>query len=497
MASFNKKNLSHPLLGTLLLLGTAAIPSQATTLTGFTTTGNMMAGMQITASFADGSSESAIWGATNSNSGGAFGRNWSLSESGNSFDQPWIFTNTGQAIISLVIDAIPGNTVFDNIPTQEITPGSADGWTFQTLFGQSPTSSNYSDIIDISQGDLFGKLSLYWTEGFTGLIRFRADTDSGSSRDPVRPRDAVARNTPPILDFTLPTIYEGQSTSTTLFATQPGENAISFFLNGRNLGTDFRRSGVRSASTDLGFFADNGEFTYTALARDENGRYSTPVTRTLQVLNVAPTLTDFKIPQRVIYQGQSISGSLYATDPGADAETFFVNGNEVGTDPQTSGTRTVNTILGTFTDVGWYNFTGLAQDKDGAYSNPLTRLIRVLNVAPTLTSVTQDLTVQAGDLFDFLAAATDPGINDLLTYNWDFNGDGVFDDFTGASGQWSFLDPGSHQIGVQVSDGNGGYDYSYFNVETEPDSREIPIPSSLPPLPHPLPQPNLSCGSWH
>ena len=497
MASFLLKNRYTRLLGsTLLLLGTVAIPSQATTLTGFTTTGNMMAGMQITASFVDGSSERSIWGATNINSGGAFGSGWSLTESGNSFDAPWTFTNTGQAITSLVIDAIPGNTVFDNIPEDEITSGSADGWAFQTLLGQSPTSSNYSDIIDISQGDLFGKLSLYWTEGFTGLMGFRADTDSGSSRDPVRPRDPVARDTPPVVDFALPTIYEGQSTSTTLFATQQAENAISFFLDGRNLGTDFRRSGVRSASTDLGFFADNGEYTYTATARDENGRYSTPVARTLQVLNVAPTLTDFRIPRRVIYQGQSVSGSLYATDPGADAETFFVNGNEVGTDPQTSGTRTVRRMLGKFTDVGWYKFTGLAQDKDGDYSNPLTRFIRVLNVAPALTSVTQDLTIKIGELFDFVAAATDPGINDVLTYDWDFNMDGVFDDFTGASGQWSFTDSGSYQVGVRVSDGNGGYDYSYFNAEIEPDSREIPISIPIPPLPIPLPlpQPDLSCG---
>jgi len=146
--------------------------------------------------------------------------------------------------------------------------------------------------------------------------------------------------------------------------------------------------------------------------------------------------------------------------------------------------------------VGWYTFTGLAQDKDGDYSNPLTRFIRVLNVAPALTSVTQDLTIKIGELFDFVAAATDPGINDVLTYDWDFNMDGVFDDFTGASGQWSFTDSGSYQVGVRVSDGNGGYDYSYFNAEIEPDSREIPISIPIPPLPIPLPlpQPDLSCG---
>lgn len=498
MASDFCKNISRPILGALLLLGAAAMPAQATVLTGFTTTGDMMAGMRITASFVDGSSESAIWSATNSTSGGAFGTGWSLTESGNSFNQPWSFNNAGLGITSLIIDAIPGNTVFDIYPYGNNLPqtdGSADGWGFETLTGQSPTSSAYSDVIDISAGDLFGKLSLYWTEGFTGLMNFRADTDSGSSRNPVQPRDPVTRNTPPVVDFALPIIDEGQTASTSLFATQPSENAIAFFLNGRNLGTDFRRSGVRSVNTDLGFFADNGEHNYTALARDENGRFSQPVTRTLQVLNVAPTLTGFRIPRRTIYQGQRAFGRLFATDPGADSQTFFVNDNQVGFDPQTTGTRSTQTVLGRFTDVGWYGFTGLAQDKDGDYSNPLTRYIRVLNVAPTITRVTQDLTVQVGDLFDFVARARDPGINDLLTYDWDLNGDGVFDDFSGARGQWSFTDAGSYQVGVRVSDGNGGFDYSYFNVVSDaPAVDPIDPPAPIePPSPPPAP-PGTSCG---
>ena len=463
-----------------MLLGTAAIPSQATTLTGFTTTGDMMAGIQVTASFVDGTSETAIWQSTTNISGGAFGSGWSLTEAGNSFDAPWTFSNTGQAITSLVIDAIPGNSVFDNVAVKEITPGSADGWGFQTLLGLSPDASAYSEVIDTSQGDLFGKLSLYWTSGFTGMMKFRADTDTGSSNDPVKPKDPVARNTPPTVDFSLPIINEGESASTTLFATQPGENAIAFFLDGQNLGTDFRRSGIRSINADLGLFPDNGEYTYTALARDENGKYSLPVAKTLTVLNVAPTLANFQLSKIIIRQGESVFGRLLATDPGADSETFFVNGNPIGIDLDTSGTRSAFANLGTFYDVGTYTFEGIAQDKDGAFSNILTKMLRVLNVAPTIASITQNLAVQVGSLFDFTATATDPGINDLLTYNWDLNGDGLFDDYTGESGQWSFTNPGSYQIGLQVSDGNGGYDYSYFAVETAPIFSETP-PSPPPP----------------
>ncbi len=580
MTSFLFNNQSTRLLGAaLILLGTTALPSQATTLTGFTTTGNMMAGMRVTASFVDGFSESVTWQSTGSNSGGAFGSGWSLTESDNSFDSPWTFSNTNKGITSLVIDAIPGNSVFDNVAKDEITSGSADGWGFETLAGQSPNSSIYSDPIDISRGDLFGKLSLYWTSGFTGTMKFRADTDTGSSKDPVKPKDPVARDTPPTVDFSLNTIYEGESTSTTLFATQPGENAIAFFLNGENLGTNFQRSGTRwSPSKDLGFFDDNGEYTYTALARDENGRYSTPATKTLtvlnlppalasldiptiyegqsasafmtatdpgadaisfflndndvgtdpstegtrsitadlgvfadntrvrytgyaldkdgawsdpvngtlRVLNLPPTLNRFRLSSNAIYQGESVSALLASTDPGADSINFLINGKRVGTNPNTSGVRRLSTDLGTFTDVGTYTFEAVSRDKDRAFSNQLFRTLTVLNVAPEITSITDDLTLTVGDLFDFTADATDPGINDLLTYNWDLNGDGIFDDFTGSSGQWAFADPGSHQVGLEVSDGNGGYNYAYFKVEI--NLGETP--------PDPEPNPGSACGAF-
>ena len=520
-----------------------------------------MSGMKVTASFLDGSSQTSIWGPTDAHSGGVFGTGWSLTESGDSYNSPWTLTNSGQDITSLVIQAIPGNTVFDTYPYLHgplQTDGSAEGWSFEAKSGQSPSSFAYSDPIDISKGDLFGTLSLYWDTGFTGQLVFRADTDSGSSSDPVKPKDPVAADSPPTVDFSLPTIYEGQSTSTVLSATDPGNQAITFFLNAANQGTDFNRSGTRTQTANLGYFPDNGTFTYTAQARDEEGNYSTPVTKTLTVLNVPPTVTNLNIPtiyegrsasayisatdpgadsisfflnnnyvgtdastsgtrsvnanlgyfadngyipytayavdkdggvsapvnggltvlnvppkltrfhlsSNVIYQGQSVSALLSARDPGADGETFFINGKKVGTNPKTSGTRWMYTTLGTFTDVGTYDFTAISRDKDRAFSRRKTATLTVLNAPPSITNLTGDLTVNLGEAFDFTATATDPGVNDLLTYSWDLNNDGVYDDFTGMDGEWSFGDAGTHLISLQVADGNGGYAYSQFTVQT-------------------------------
>lgn len=470
MISSFLKNQSTSILGaTFILVGAVALPSSATTLVGFSTYGNMMGGMRVTASFLDGTAQTAIWGATGKETGGAFGSGWSLIQSGNSFDSPWTLSNYGQGMTSLVIDAIAGNALFDIYPYGDNLPqteGSADGWAFEPLSGQSPNGWAYSDPIDISLGDLFGTISLYWGGGFTGTMQFRADTDSGSGYDPVQPSNPVVRNAAPTLYFSLPTIYEGQSTSTTLYATEPGEDTVAFFLNGGNLGTDFSRSGTRSISTYLGFFADNGVHLYTAQARDEDGLYSNPVTSTLNVLNVAPTLTAFNLSNDTIYEGQDASAWLAATDPGADWQNFFINDNYVGTDWLASGTRSTSAYLGTFADEGEFTFIGQAQDKDNAFSNILTRTLNVLNVAPTITQLTQNLRVKTNEWFDFGAAAIDPGIYDLLTFDWDLNGDGLFDDFTGSSGQWSFGQEGTYPVGLRVSDGDGGYAYGSFTVDT-------------------------------
>jgi hypothetical protein len=569
-SSFLKKQ-SHRLVGAVFILLGAATTSQATTLTGYSTYGSMMSGMKVTASFVDGTSQSLFWSATGSRSGGVFGNSWSLTQSGNTYAPDndnteaaaWILTNNGLGITSLVIDAIPGNTVFDNLyafdsPLQ--TPGSERGWPLQIFSGQSPDSSAYSIPIDISYGDLFGKLSMYWGAGFTGVMKFFADTDSSSST--VYPKDPVAYNSPPkdlAVSFSAPTIYEGQSTSAVVQATDSDEGAITFFVNGGNLGTDFNRSGTRQLTAYLGPYADNGSYVYTAQARDEDGNYSTPVTSVLtvlnlpptvttlsiptiyegqfasayisatdpgadginfylnntyvgtdfnttgtravtanlgyfadntyipytghaldkdgawsapaysalNVLNLAPTLTSFDLSQSVIYEGQSVSALLTATDPGADSQTFFINGSSIGTDSLTSGTRSATTNLGSFS-TGTYTFTGQTQDKDGAFSNVVTRTLEVLNIAPTITQLTQNLVAKAGEFFNFSALATDPG-GTALQYDWDFNGDGLFDDFTGASGQWSFADLGMRQVNLRVSDGKGGYAYGSFNVESVPE----------------------------
>lgn len=136
-------------------------------------------------------------------------------------------------------------------------------------------------------------------------------------------------------------------------------------------------------------------------------------------------------------------------------------------------------------DVGTQVFTSFAQDRIAPYPIRLRvddgkgqveefqSDVIVRNVAPEITFLTGDLSVLEDELFQFSASAFDPGIEDILAFDWDFNGDSLFDDFTGSSGEYSFAQSGTYPISLRVSDGDGGEALGSFNVNVAP----VPEPS--------------------
>lgn len=114
----------------------------------------------------------------------------------------------------------------------------------------------------------------------------------------------------------------------------------------------------------------------------------------------------------------------------------------------------------------WWVWWFYDTDYDGSakYLN-----FNVRNAPPTITSLTPDLTVGPGESFGFAATATDRGVLDVLTFDWDLDADGLYDDFSGSGGSTSFAACGLYPMGVQVSDGDGGYAYGSFNVDVVPE----------------------------
>ncbi|MBD1930482.1 MULTISPECIES: PKD domain-containing protein [Cyanophyceae] len=492
------RNLATAIVGaSFIVIGTTATPSQATTLTGFKTTGNMMSGMQVKVGFLDGSYEIATWGATSSNSGGAFGTGWSLTQRGDTYGYSsdnnaygWTFSYSGgNSLNSLLIDAISGNAVFDRIRSRdsEYTPNSADGWNFEVLSGKRPDNHAYSVPIDISRGDLFGRLAMVWNSGFNGTMTFIADTDSGTTNDPVKPLEPAPPITPPppppVIPPPLPpvippppppppnvapivsldnyTINEGQSVSPIVYGSDANNDPLTFWLNGNVIGSAVNTAGGSSVTVPLGTYVDEGTHALTAQVQDDKGETSV-ITRTLTVLNVAPTIN--RLTRNItIKEGDRFNFAARATDPGInDILTYNWDLDNNGQYDNRTGIRGRHS----FADEGSNPIKLQVSDGDGGYDYGSFN-VTVENVAPTITRLTQNLTIKQGESFDFAATATDPGIYDILRYRWDLDGDGRYDDYRGQTGKYAYTDVGVNSVGLRVADGDGGFDFGSFNVTVE------------------------------
>lgn len=96
--------------------------------------------------------------------------------------------------------------------------------------------------------------------------------------------------------------------------------------------------------------------------------------------------------------------------------------------------------------------------------------IVVQNVAPMLDQSLPDAVVFVNQPFGAFYTASDPGLDDTLTFDWDFDTDGIIDFTTNDPIRRSETPllfapaPGSFSITVRVNDGDGGSDTDSFII---------------------------------
>lgn len=181
------------------------VSSVSETLTSF----NMIGGMQVTAAFIGGATETLTWVAPPTGSvydtccgpgtyAGVFGSTgggWSLVASGNTFAALWQFVGGNTAIDSLTLTGFSSNILFDRAFTGEGTPGSSGGSsTFADVFPSGTFGDGLADdpagwtvtyfnAVGLNGaapvGDLYAGVRLtFGTGGYSGNFNFLADTDT-------------------------------------------------------------------------------------------------------------------------------------------------------------------------------------------------------------------------------------------------------------------------------------------------------------------------------
>jgi hypothetical protein len=183
----------------ILVPGTTNV---TTAMAGYSTYGDMMAGMKVIAYFTNNTSDTAYWATTGAGAGAASGADWSLAISGDTFSAWWTLTNNNDlGIRELWIDAAPGNTVFDNgYDGSEGTPGSALGFTYvrTTANPVGDITAYYRDQVALTGfapvGDLYRILDIWFPNsvagaaaGMFGVHQFKADTDNIATPGDINP----------------------------------------------------------------------------------------------------------------------------------------------------------------------------------------------------------------------------------------------------------------------------------------------------------------------
>jgi len=157
----------------------------------YTTKGDMMDGLKITAIFSD-MSETITWGAVNPGSndgaGQALGSGWSLKLNGDSYNNEWRFNTDGShgTLMGLVLDGSSNYTLFDRtFNGQEGTPNSALGRDFEIAYssGIFDTIVQYENSVGVAPsdpvGDLFKIVRVSFDPGYNAsYFTFYQDTDN-------------------------------------------------------------------------------------------------------------------------------------------------------------------------------------------------------------------------------------------------------------------------------------------------------------------------------
>ncbi len=149
-----------------------------------------------------------------------------------------------------------------------------------------------------------------------------------------------------------------------------------------------------------------GTHTIKVRAKDEAGFYSPWLTKSVTVVNSAPTVTLTAMPTRTIKNGKFfVNVNATASDADGDETTLEYSGRTAG-DYYSVGTHTIKVR---------------AKDESGAYSQWLTKTFTVTNAAPTAPIISRSPSgnsVAPGTPVTITAQSTDPD-GDAISYIWE------------------------------------------------------------------------------
>lgn len=154
----------------VVLVNDNSAPEDVPGISTFQVTGAQMVGMTVRAVFSDGTDQTLAWAATGIDSGGVAGTNWGLTQTGDSFNNAWSFSNLTNSLLEMIVlDGHNGFVVFDRSTDANgggLGFGTPDSFSGQDFVETPPFSgtATYSNPVgvagDVPVGDLFHVLTI-------------------------------------------------------------------------------------------------------------------------------------------------------------------------------------------------------------------------------------------------------------------------------------------------------------------------------------------------
>ncbi len=283
--------------------------------------------------------------------------------------------------------------------------------------------------------------------------------------------NVVVSNVDPLIDgVDVDAGAEGQATTFTATASDVPADTLTYTWD---FGDGSQPVSVEGDSVVEHIFSGSGDFEVTLVVTDDDGG-SSSTTVDVTIANGAPTIAMLVAPNGD--EGAELVLSALALDGSDDTLTYewdFGDGSDVISDVD------LVEVTHTYADNDVYTVTLTVSDADGESVSEMVE-VTIANVAPEITSLTGDLSLDEASVGDWAALATDPGA-DTLTYSWSL-GDGSDPqegvDLTDISA--AYADDETYTLTLTVSDEDGGSTEASLTVVVD---AVAPVIESLADLP--------------
>jgi PKD repeat protein/subtilisin family serine protease len=363
--------------------------------------------------------------------------------------------------ISLTGDLKEGESItFDG---SVLDPRVLESYTFQWDFTY--------DGATFSQDDTGAQVSHSYDDNgnYTVALRLREARADRFSALVFSPVDVINQAPEAHLDSSSPG-NEGSPVNFWGNATDPGGNDTFTWE------WDFEYDGITFQSdltTQNGSYTYLDDGTYTAALRvtDDDGMTSAINTTTVVVNNLPPSGNMFT--PGLSNEGEEVPFTATVSDP-SPLDTVIVEWDFEYNGRTFSAMANGTAVNHTYLDDGTFTVMMRLTDDDGGVAN-FTLQVVVRNVAPTI-DFTNTAPVDEGGVVDFNSTVTDPGENDIHTFDWDFEYDGLSFTPTGTrqNVSYQYTQDGNYTVALRVRDDDGGESFITHEIQV---LNVAPVPS--------------------